>query len=305
MLNGTNGEVNVVHIDAFGNVFIGGSFTMAGSVKTGPIAVWKQQGSGWEAVSGASSDDFANGAVVNAIETDCVNLPDSVKEYPCDVFIGGVFDFNKGGSIVGQNLAKYDYSGKTWVGFAKTEHGASDVTAISKFELAVVSSAKKVYVGGNFGNSVYFKIYDISAKTWTAASNGPTGPVRDIYYNANLFSTDNIIVAADSFPAPCSGVCNYDHKKDSWTQIGTGIKRCCFHDGNDFVCCCILVLSKLEFYSIVFTTLNSMSDAISKRFIRVLLLNGLTLAMPANNFTLVFTLITKVNDSLFIPTVFI
>ncbi|KAL9655623.1 hypothetical protein ABK040_002286 [Willaertia magna] len=224
MGTGTNGPVKVVHIDIFKNVYIGGSFTTAGGVSTGPIAVWRFDKSNWERVGNLTSSHFANNAVVNAIETDCMNLVKNLN-FPCDVFIGGNFKLTVPAGEA-TNIAKYDYSSTSWD--VLSGHGmdsTATVHALVKKELGLPTekALKKLWVGGDLGGGVYLKMYATDSKKWNNIA-GPNNVVYDFYYDPNVFSTD-VIYVTGAFDFTCSSSrCTYlaslNHKSTAFTAVG-------------------------------------------------------------------------------------
>ncbi|EFC49716.1 predicted protein [Naegleria gruberi] len=220
MENGTDGEVKVVNVDVYGNVYIGGAFTQVGTKKTGPVAIWNIYTAAW-IDTGLSSSDFVAGSVVTAIDTDCTSLPDSMSIsglFPCDIFVGGNFKASVSGSTA-TNFLYYHNKNKKWE--TQTAVNATSVTVVAKNEYQLITY-NKVYYGGKFydanGKEFGLAIYDTtnSPGVWTLV-DGATG-VTDIYYNPNIFSTDNIFVAATSFAkTECKGVCNYNHKSAAWS----------------------------------------------------------------------------------------
>lgn len=215
MSNGTDGTVNIVHVDFFGNVYIGGSFTQVGSVKTGPLAMWRIDKAEWTTVGTLS---FNSGASITAIDTNCLNIVTNTKSFPCDVFVGGQFTTTNPAAT---NIAWFDYSAQTWK--AMSGFTANSVSAIAKNEFQT-TTINKVFLGGNFtsgSNSYGFGIYDTSKNTFTGV-DGVSG-VTDIYYNPNLFNVDDLFIAAAKFPnAQCVGLCAYKHTDGTWsTKVGT------------------------------------------------------------------------------------
>ncbi|KAG2393459.1 hypothetical protein C9374_006990 [Naegleria lovaniensis] len=217
MSNGTDGPVHVVHVDFFGNVLIGGAFTQVGSLKTGPIAMWRIDTAQWTSVT--STISFNSGASVSVIDTNCANIATSTSAFPCDIFIGGQFTIT---SPAATNIAYYKYSDKEWKAFSGFT--ANSVSAIAKNEFQT-TTLNKVFLGGNFTSSskTYgFGIYDTSKSTFTGV-DGVSG-VTDIYFNPNLFSSDDIFVVATTFPSTtqCVGLCTYKHTDGSWsTKAGS------------------------------------------------------------------------------------
>nr|AAS46036.1 kelch-like protein [Naegleria gruberi] len=226
--NGTDGEVKVVNVDVFGNVYIGGSFTQVGSMKTGPVAVWNIYTSAWVS-TGLTASQFSAGSVVTSLDTDCSSFPESASYtglFPCDIFIGGNFKATLSGSTA-TNIMYYHNANSAWESF--TAANVSSVSVIAKNELQLFTYSK-VYIGGKFydatGKEFGFATYDTDKKTWTFV-DGVSG-VTDIYYNPNVFSTDNIFVSATTFTeTTCKGVCNLNHKTSVWSStagsVATGI----------------------------------------------------------------------------------
>ena len=224
---GANGPVYVVATDITRNVYIGGAFTSVGGVTTGPAAVLRYGSTTWQALSGLNATNFASGAKVYAFTIDCNNLPNSLSTAPpCDVYVGGAFQLTAPSGSVATNLAKYDYSSKSWdvlAGHGMT-YNSTVVYALAKKDFGVTSSTKKLWVGGDLGSSTYLKYYDSSKSQWSNVA-GPNAPVRTVYYNPNLFSTDELYVGGSfnftSGSVSCNLVCKLLISSTAWNAVGS------------------------------------------------------------------------------------
>jgi hypothetical protein len=202
---GVNGTVTAAVVDNWGNLYIGGVFTLAGNVRATNIAKWN--GSEWSPLAfglgGISS------ATVNALAVSGSN-----------VFAGG--SFTKAGITNANYIAKWD--GSSWSTLAT---GLSGGTPTSVRALAVLDS--DLYVGGDFttagGNSaVGIAKWDGSA--WSALGSGTTsGNVSQPVYA--LAASGGSLYVGGFFTSAGGVVANNVAKWDgtNWTALGAGVNN--------------------------------------------------------------------------------
>ena len=208
---GLDGEVNAIAVGGNGDVYVGGSFTHAGSLAVDYIAKW--DGTGWSALgSGLDFDVFGiavSGSDVYAVgifglaKWDGVSWTSigkasfgsgqqilyAVAVIGSDVYVGGTFTTI--GGVSANHVAKWN--GSSWSALG-TGIGASYYPKVRA--IAVVGGY--VYVGGDFlyagGNNIsYLAKWDGS--NWSNVGGGVAGQVKaiavagsDIYVGGYLIS---------------------------------------------------------------------------------------------------------------------
>jgi hypothetical protein len=242
MLNGgADGQVLVVHVDSLFNVYIGGKFSNAGGVSTGPLAIWKRGATNWAAVGGSAftyaSDDSATGWVqslvnkgIYAVRTDCF----TVNNGGCDIYIGGLFEFaaSDGAAV---NVAKYDSSSSKWLALGgKDKHGLNPAASNNDIvyslwkkqascSASIIGSSAGVacnlWITGSF--SQVFKIYNSKTSAWTApttsqaiadSSTSSSGAFvgYTLFYQSYLIANDEVYIGGNfDFADSSSGRCKY------------------------------------------------------------------------------------------------
>ena len=120
---GTNGTVSAIVTDASNNLYIGGTFTLVGSVLANNIAKW--DGTEWTAL-GAGSTNGANNSVAKMVASGN------------DIYAGGAF-LSAGGVTNTTRIAKWD--GSAWSALGT---GANNTVG------ALMMSGGTLYAGGSF-----------------------------------------------------------------------------------------------------------------------------------------------------------
>jgi hypothetical protein len=179
--NGVNGQVNALAIDPQGRIYVGGSFTQAGSVSANRIARFDPNNSTapWSAL-GTGANNGVNGDV-RALAIDPQGR----------VYVGG--SFTEAGSVTGVNrIARFDPNNSTtpWsaLGTGANNGVNGDVRALA------IDAQGRVYVGGSFtqAGSVTgvnrIARFDPASSTWSAlgtgANNGVNGQVNALAIDA-------------------------------------------------------------------------------------------------------------------------
>ncbi|MBK9138252.1 MAG: hypothetical protein IPM17_05730 [Verrucomicrobia bacterium] len=237
-LPGTDGDVNAAVVDASGNLYIGGKFTIVGDVLARNVVKWNGRawsalGSGVDgpvlamAVSGTDvyvGGEFAtaggvtavniakwNGSVWSALDSGVSRggSPGRGGVYALtasgtDLYAGGSFD--TAGGTTASNIAKWNGSG--WVALGPGTDRSVRALAVSGADL---------YVGGDFylaGGTAANKIAKWNGSSWSALGSWDGGDVyalavsgMTVYVGRGLWRDNNIAVWDGS----------------SWSALGSGM----------------------------------------------------------------------------------
>lgn len=183
-------------------VYVGGTFTIAGEDSAYRIARWN--GNKWFPLGRGVSHSLG-GARVNAIALNGK-----------DVYVGGVFT-NAGGVAV-NNIAKWDSVSKTWS--AVGSGGISSVTA-----LAV--SGNDLYVGGSFSTVDGVPANSIAkwnGSSWSALGNGVSRPPGGGLVSSIAVSGSDLYVGgffSTAGDVPANNVAKWNGS--SWSALGSGV----------------------------------------------------------------------------------
>ncbi len=171
--NGTNGTVYAFALDDSGNVYVGGSFTIAGDVPANNIAKWN--GSSWSTLISGSSNGV-NGAV-NALAVSGTN-----------VYVGGAFTLLGDGTTSTNRIAKWN--GSSW---STLTSGSSNGVNATVYALAV--SGTDIYVGGAFtllgdGTTSANRIVKWNGSSWSTLTSGSSNGVNGTVYALAVSGTN-------------------------------------------------------------------------------------------------------------------
>ena len=153
-LPGVAGNVYALAIDGEGNVYVGGSFTVAGNQSANYIAKW--DGSDWYSLGSG-----LNGTVFTiAIDGD-------------NVYAGGLF------TLAGGNSARHM---AVWNGSDWNSLGSGSNNGVNSIVYAISIIDHDVYVGGDFteagGSSTIKYIAEWNGTGWTDVGSGVSGTVN-------------------------------------------------------------------------------------------------------------------------------
>ena len=197
-LPGVNGAVHAAVADGSGNLYIGGSFTIAGNVFATNIAKW--DGRNWSALgSGAGGGDHP---AVSALV-----LSGS------EVYAGG--RFITAGGIAATNIAKWN--GSNWSALAQ---GIAPDGCVS----ALAMSGNDLYAGGSFtaaGGNMAVNIAKWNGSNWSALAQG-IGP--DGYVTALAVSGSDLYAGGYFTMAGGTAATNIAKwNGSSWNALAQGI----------------------------------------------------------------------------------
>ncbi len=187
-LPGTNGIVYATAVAANGDLYVGGTFTIAGTAQVNNIAKWN--GTTWSALGAG-----VNGRV-SALAVSGTNL-----------FVGG--EFTTAGGAPANRIARWD--GTAWTALGAGVGGAVNALAVSGADL---------YVGGAFttaGGAPANRVARWNGTAWSALGTGVNGLVKAI-----AVSGANVYVGGDFTTAggqPAIGLAKWDGT--TWSIIGT------------------------------------------------------------------------------------
>jgi hypothetical protein len=243
--NGISSSTNTLSINAIApmgsDVFVGGSFTMAGNVAVNNIAKWN--GATWSALGTGANNGVMPGASALAVSGSTL-------------YVGGTIDL--AGGVSANNVAAWN--GSSWsavgsglsapvvalgvsgnslyVGGALLSAGNAIVNGIAKWEagawLALGSSVNgavfttiaatngEVYLGGEFssaGNVVVNHIVKWNGNNWSALGTGVNGPVRAAALDGNDLFVGGEFTSAGGMNA--SKIAKWDGS--NWSALGSGL----------------------------------------------------------------------------------
>ena len=189
-LPGAGGLVQATVVDASGNLYIGGSFTIAGEVAANNIAKWN--GTEWSALgSGLNISVYALAAAGN------------------DLYVGG--NFWAAGGISASRIARWN--GSTWSALG---------TGVNGSVRALVMSGGELYVAGSFttaGGSPASRIAKWNGSAWSALGAGVDGDVQALAISGSDLFAGGQFSAADGGPA--SRIAKWDGSQ--WSALGSGV----------------------------------------------------------------------------------
>lgn len=197
---GLNGSVQAIAIDG-GDIYVGGSFTMAGAVSANYIAKW--DGSAWSTL-GTGVNNGTNGNVL-AIATDGNN-----------VYVGG--SFTSAGGVSANSIAKWD--GASWSALGEGISGG-DIRAIAV-------GMNEIYVGGFFTTAGaitanYIACWD--GANWTSlGSDGSNGVNATVLAIAT--KEDTVFVGGNFNKAggiDANKIAMWDKSTGNWATLGSGV----------------------------------------------------------------------------------
>ena len=203
---GTDGQVNAAVTDGSGNLYIGGTFEVAGNAIASNIAEWN--GSSWSALGSGISGGGVYFTSVYALAVSGSTL-----------YAGGVF------TSAGGSAANYiaQWNGSSWSALGSGIAGGYE-NGTSVYALAV--SGGTLYAGGDFttagGIAVnYVAQWNGSTSNWSALGSG-MNPLGSVYALAVSGST---LFAGGDFTTAGGTAVGYiaQWNGSSWSDVGSGM----------------------------------------------------------------------------------
>ncbi len=194
---GANGLVEAMAVDESGNLYVGGDFTVIGTVLANGIAKW--DGSRWSALGSGLGSTSDPGGTVSALTVSGTNL-----------YAGGLF--TTAGGVRATNIAKWD--GSRWWALGPGISGSVDCLAVSGTNL---------YAGGAFrtaGTAAVNHITKWNGSTWCGLSSGLGGPVSALAVSGtNLYAGGSFTNAG---PVRVNRIARWDGNE--WSPLSSGIE---------------------------------------------------------------------------------
>ncbi len=237
--NGVNGPVWALASDGAGNIYIGGSFSIAGDSFAGNIAKWDGSrwstlgpgvsgGLNWTGVSDiavSGTDVYVGGSFMNAGGVQVENIAkwdgsswsalgagvlgvNAMAVSGTDIYVGGSFQTT--GGIVG-GIAKWD--GTNWIVLGSSGDGGV---------IAIAISGTHVFVGGSFtsmGGVPANHIAKWSGSTWSALGSGTNDNVHDITVSGTNLFVGGYFTSAGGLGA--NRIAKWDGS--TWSTLGSGL----------------------------------------------------------------------------------
>jgi hypothetical protein len=201
---GTDGEVKAAVTDDSGNLYIGGTFTIAGGAYAANIAQWN--GSSWSAVgSGMSEDGFVYALAVSG----------------STLYAGG--SFTNAGGIAVNNIAQWN--GSNWSALGLGMGGSSPYVG------ALAVSGSTLYAGGSFamaGGSAASRVAQWNGTSWSALGSGLNGQVNalavsgsTLYAGGEFTKSGGISGFGGGSGISATNVAQWNGT--NWSALGSGI----------------------------------------------------------------------------------
>ncbi|NVO02865.1 MAG: hypothetical protein HXX09_09225 [Bacteroidetes bacterium] len=189
-----NGPVYAIAVNG-SDVFVGGTFTMAGTITTSFISKWDTLQKKWFSLSSGVND----GSNVKAIAVD--------GQY---VYIGGAF--SKIGGVTATNIARWDTVSKTFSTLGTGVNGPVSSIAVN---------GGIIYVGGSFVTAGGITVnnvakYDTTTTNWTSLGGGINGSVSSLAFRGNGLYVGGYFITAGDVAANNVG----RWYGNSWTGLG-------------------------------------------------------------------------------------
>ena len=204
--NFPNGTVNAVLVTG-GEVYVGGTFTRAGTVNATNLVRWN--GLSWSALAGGLTSPLYSSVNALAVSGDYL-------------YVGG--SFTRAGSIAANNIARWNVATRVWSALGR---GAdSTVSAIA------AGLDGQIYVGGYFNTAGGVSAHSVARwnptnSVWSALGSG-VSTVNGFYptsVNAIEAHPNGEIYVGGSFNRAGGMVANGIAKwsNNSWTTLGSGV----------------------------------------------------------------------------------
>mmetsp|Transcript_6184 Transcript_6184/g.8994 ORF Transcript_6184/g.8994 Transcript_6184/m.8994 type:complete len:459 (+) Transcript_6184:55-1431(+) len=232
MGNGTDGVIHDIKIDSCLNVYVVGEFTRIGNIEvSAPAAKWSPFTQEWKAIDNTTGSitytnnriRWKNGfrRVINSVTVDCWNIPGTILNCNCDVYLGGSFVIEfidqptqlDGTFKNATNIVRWDDFRLTWDRLGGPEaSGIIDVEkpvrSVYKKDSSITLVEKSVWVAGDFDGYIKKRMLRDSDDRWITLPS-INGPVYKIDYRPLPIGYD-LIFFSGNFNFSYEGVhCKY------------------------------------------------------------------------------------------------
>ncbi|WP_201987648.1 T9SS type A sorting domain-containing protein [Hymenobacter rubidus] len=185
--NGLNGVVSALVVAGNGDVYAGGSFTLAGAVAVSRVAKWN--GTAWSSLGNGAGNGLNNYVQALAVASNG------------DVYAGGYF--TQAGGVAASGVAKWN--GATWSPLGTGVVSSTGANGI--VNALVVTGNGDVYAGGDFtlaGGATANNVAKWNGSAWSSLGTGVSGRVfalavagnGDVYAGGEFFTAGSLAVNA-------------------------------------------------------------------------------------------------------------
>jgi hypothetical protein len=192
------------------DIYVGGSFTVAGGVVANNVARFNTATQVWSALGSAG----ANG--INGVVGDLA-LSGS------DLYVGG--GFTQAGGATANRVARFNASSQAWSAL-----GAGSENGVNNFVEALAVVGTEVYVGGRFtqaGGAVANRVarFSTDAQTWSSLGSGAANGVNGIAVAAIASAGSDVYVGgffSQAGGATANNIARFNAVTQAWSPLGTG-----------------------------------------------------------------------------------
>jgi len=192
---GASGTVGAIAADGNGNVYVGGYFTLIGTVFATNIGKW--DGSAWSALGSGVNGE------VGALAVSGTNL-----------YTGG--QFTAAGGVAANNIAKWD--GSAWSHLGLGIRGPYYTAPVR----ALAVSGTDLYAGGYFTNAGWVRVNNIAkwdGSAWSALGSGMDYPVSALVVSgSNLYAGGSFYRAGEVWAYQVA-----QWGGSAWSALGSGM----------------------------------------------------------------------------------
>ncbi len=199
-------DVNALALDG-DDLYVGGSFTLAGGKPANNIAKWNAKTNQWQTL-GEGVDGTVNAIAIRGKE----------------VYVGGGFRF--AGSVPVNRIAKWD--GQQWAALDRGVDGKI---------LALVFCGDDLYAGGIFSKANGLSAntiarWSLTNKSWSAL--GDTSQTKYCSGRVNALASDDRVVYAGGYfcttsPSKFYHIAKWDPIKKTWSRLGNDLNNSPFN----------------------------------------------------------------------------
>jgi hypothetical protein len=206
--NGVNGNVSALAVAPNGSLYVGGIFTLAGSIAAANVACWS--GTTWTSL-GIGTANGTNGAVY------ALAVAGSG-----DVYVGG--SYSQAGGVSTNSLARWNGASWNLLGSGITNGIAGSVSALG------VAGNGELYVSGQFlqaGGVAANRIARWSGNAWSTLGTGTTNGITGSFILAMAVTTTGEVYIGGEFRqangVPVSNVAQWNGT--AWNTMGPASAR--------------------------------------------------------------------------------